>query len=215
MRRSNLQRGAADVLATLLAAAVPAIPSGQVHAIPEDWNAVAAYPAIGIVPQRSTLTTWQDQELDDTVDGQLLVECGTFEGTFSVRLLAPLAAVREDLEPQILEAFMQDPDRPGVLLGTINNVAIKRASDGVVVASLYNAPVAFALDNDEWRDELVFASKRESFLEVTVQYPLLILRAPVYAMNEIFLAMTHDLSSTNPSIDEMVQVNSDGSLTRA
>lgn len=213
MRRSNLQRGAADTLAALLATAVPSL-AGKIHSIPEDWNTVATYPALAIVPRRATLTPWPDQEIDDTVDGQLLVECGTIEATFELRLLAPQAAVREDIEPQIIEAFFRDPDRPGVLLGQVASVALALPT-GSVVGTTYNAPVAYALDSDEWRDELVFSAKRQSHLSIAVQWPLLVLRSPVYAMNDIYVAVTHDLSSATPSVDEQVLVNSDGTVTRA
>jgi hypothetical protein len=75
--------------------------------------------------------------------------------------------------------------------------------------------ISFSLEEESWTEELAFSKKRDSFLNLNAWYPVLVNRSSTYTIDQLVLAFTEDLTTTDPTqiAVEEVQVNDDGSLT--
>jgi hypothetical protein len=141
-----------------------------------------------------------------TDTGKVLEEVGEFLGTFEIRLYATSPAKREELEQDVIDLFMSSAHRPGIILGQTGNLTIQGA------ATLYSAPIAFSLEETEWREEFAWENRRFSFLDVRVEFPALVLQ-DAYTIKSLRTAITQDLGSDVP--DEVVEVQDDGSIIKS
>lgn len=207
MATSNLKRIAAQTFATWLVGKVPSL-SGKIHTAQEGPNERAAFPCVSILMRSMTFDPAQADELwwnEDTDDGKLLMNVGCFSGTCEVRVYAKSVAERESLEQQILHALMAEPMSPGVVSLQTPEVTVNS------LVTLYQAPVAFCLDDAEWREEFAFENRRFSFIDLDAMFPALVTR-DAYTIETLVTALNHDIDSDIP--DEQVSINEDGDITQ-
>lgn len=209
MATTNIKRITAQVLASYLSANIPDL-AGKVHTVAPGPEEKATFPcatvlATGVMEFEAHNETdvWWDAVVDS---GKVLEEVGEFLGTFEIRLYATSPAKREELEQDVIDLFMASPHRPGIIMQSTGNLTVMGA------ATLYSAPIAFSLDETEWREEFAWENRRFSFLDVRVEFPALVLQ-DAYTINSLRTAITQDLGSDVP--DEVVEVQDDGSIIKS
>lgn len=201
----NLKRQVAKQLAAYLEAQVPEL-AGKVHTVHAEPETYAAYPSLYILPGRSTPDWSQERDADDTLPGKLLVELGAWTGTWELRIPGKTPYEREELEQKVLDAFLQREGTPGLVVVEVANVVVGG------VTTTHTARAGCSLDSAEWNEEMSFEKKRFSFLDVSVEYPILALRSDVPTIEVLDLAENGDLDSD--VVEETVEIESDGTITR-
>lgn len=195
----NLKRAAAKALAAHLEAAIPAL-AGKVHTVSAEPEEYAAYPSLYILPGKMTPELLGEEEVDDSAEDTLLVEIGDWTGTWELRIPGKTPLEREELEQQVLDAFFA---REGA--GALIEVSIQRVVAGGVTTQ-HTATASFGIDASEWSEEFSFSKKRFSFLDVSAEIPILVLRTNIPTINELILGES-DLDGSNL---EEVEVLDDG-----
>lgn len=201
----NIKRQALETLKNYLA---PRLAGVHVHAYSAGPEEPAQAPCLVIIGDRFVFQPFQADEVHDPGEGAdyVILDVGSFAGRVEMRLYAKSVPERERLEQAILDAFLETPGAPGV---------VKTNSPALTVGgqvTLYQAPIAYRLDEEEWREEFAFEGRRFSFLDIEVDFPALVKRA-AYTLQDVYLAITEDLTSDSPA--EMVLVNDDGTTTPA
>lgn len=154
-----------------------------------------------------------------------IVNVGRHEGRVTLRLSTSDRDERDELEQEILELWLGQPGRPGILVTPVV---------GVPRFGLFTC--AWELEDGDWRDEMVFTRARQSELNLTAQIPALASQLttpsvadalqgdtptlePVFTIDSLRLALTEDFDATfdetvttGPTV-EVVQINQDGTLT--
>jgi hypothetical protein len=190
---SSILRKALTAVGEAIKAAAPSLAQVRVASAPPDE--ASQYPAVALVPEKFTIDTSPDDDIyeadGDVVSpgGRQLVSVGALRGTCRLFLAARLEGQRETAQDEVLGAFFQDDCRPSGIKVDLPNVEVGGVPTGVTW------PVAVFLDDEEWRDELVFSERRWAFLRLSVDVPLLVLRnAPI--VQTMVLALTQNLSLT-------------------
>lgn len=211
---SSIRREAINALARQLAS-YSGLPIEQVFSVHADQEKNIKFPSIAIVAGRWSYEWFSDDELatDDDIGEEIedaqLVSIGTLTGIFEVRIYEQTAGKRELLEEKVIRAFMDNELAPGVLTATCTDLEVSgQAID-------YEADASFVLGDTSWSEERVFERARYSFLDVTCEVPIMVLREGIYTILELQLQLTKDLDTDNddPVIDDSVIINSDGSVT--
>lgn len=210
---SKLRYRALKALGDYLETEIPAL-AGKVKILRSEAETWADYPGLAIVPRGPfTFEPHQADEVyqeDDPASGPptstLLEDVGCFSGGVELRLTTINAPNREELEELIVHALIQRENTPGVTVVDLTAIEVGG------VATLYAAPCTFTLDTAEWRDEMVLEKRRFTWLELEMFHPALVQRS-LSSINELYLAITADLTSTDPVVDEIVLVAEDGSLS--
>jgi hypothetical protein len=99
--------------------------------------------------------------------------------------------------------------RPGMLVLPTAALVVGGTSTGVTTSCAYD------LESFEWQDERVFEAARFAFMDVTVEFPIVVARTDAYAITSLRLALTDDLTSTldaNLPVDETVLITADGGI---
>lgn len=144
-----------------------------------------------------------------------LIQFGLVTGTIEIRIGHNTPAQREALQDEVMSLFMAAGAsrtaivRPGVLVLPTAPIVVSGTSTGVT------ASVAYDLETFEWQEERVFEAARFAFMDITVEMPLIVAREDAYAITDLRLALTRDLTSTldeNLPIDETVSI-ADGEVT--
>lgn len=197
----NLKREAAKALAAHLEAVIPSL-AGRVHTVHAEPETYAAYPSLYILPSKMRLETAQDLERDDAPRASVLVEVGSWVGTWELRIPGRSPYERQELEELVLQEFLAREGAPSTLVVAMAAVEL----DGV--ASTHRPSATFCLDAAEWDEEKSFSKQRYSFLDIDVEYPALTVRraAPI---EEPILAIG-ELDADTP--DEEVVVDADGGI---
>lgn len=198
---SAIKRAMCDALVAHLAAR-PELAGIHVSAPQADYEDAIAYPHIVVVPQKLDFNVWQEDEVDESVAGQLLIHLGDFEGSVEIRCGALTPFEREGLEEKVWAVFMERELAPGVLVLTAPPISVS----GIQYA--LEPVIAFALADDSWNEEMVFDAPRYSYLTLDAAFPALASRG-AYTIDRLILAFTTDLDSNTP--DESRQVAGDGS----
>lgn len=192
---------AMDKLIAILTEAVPELADhickmGEPH-LKRTW------PTLQIIPIRFRYYPQQEHEHKGLSHSVAVFDVGRHQGTIQLRLGANTPAQRWDLEDKILNVFLSQEGRPGVLVTTIEEV--------------HDAVVAWELEDDEWNNEKVFTKEFYSILTVRAQIPALITREGVYTIEAIRLSLTEDLSTEFTDLPtsaiETVEIDEDGNLT--
>ena len=171
-----------------------------------DWEEPQVFPLLRIVPsEKFNFEPWQEEELDDTQPGLLLLEVGSFSGSVELRVCARTKKERELIEDAVQNVLFQREGAPGVLVAQTADLNVGG------YATAYSAPVALVFNDEEWREEMVFAKKRYSFLTCEADFPMLVMRTGVYTIEQLVLAFTDDINATTP--EEEVIVNCDGTTS--
>jgi hypothetical protein len=211
----NLKTISCQAIADAIEAGVPLL-AGKVGVGQADMEARAPWPALRVIPRRVNFQPWQEEsidegisqtetDVDDVVSGYELSRVGDFDGILEVRLYCEYEAQREDLEEQILQLFYATEGAPGSLVATTAAVVLG------TVTTLHEAIVSAYLDGDLWQEEMVFAKKRMSFIDLNFAYPALVARGGVYTIDELRIAITTRLTDETPQ--EVVSVDENGVMT--
>jgi hypothetical protein len=205
---SRIKFRACAALASALEAAVPRL-AGKTMVARSDAERWAVYPGLCVVPLRMRYEAGQACERDfgDIATsgpplGTLTEQVGAFTGIVRLQLTALSAPAREDLEDAVVNYLLSWEGHPGVRVITLPDLEVGG------VATLYEAPCAFTLDDAEWRDEQVYEQKRFTWIDLDLATPALIARDDVPQLQQIIFAFETDLAQT-----ETVQVDEDGGLT--
>lgn len=207
-----MKRVCVESLATALAAVVPA--GVDVKACAAGWEEPTKFPAVRVLPGKFTFDPWQEQEVDDTQATNLFLEVGEFEGNVEIRVSATSKIQRETIEDAITNFFLSREYSPGVQVVTLPAVPVGG------IATTYQANCAFALEDEEWREEMVFADKRFTFLDVEAWFPALVVRTGVATIQSLRLVMQADVdedmtvTTPTPSAEEGLSVADDGTTTK-
>lgn len=138
---------------------------------------------------------------------QLVVNVGWHQGDILLRLSSADRDTRDEIEDAILEFFLGQELRPGVLVTPVTQVT--RLGDFVA---------SWELDQGTWRDEMVFTDARQSILSLTATIPALATRYGVASLESLKLALTHDFDATfDETVTtgenvEVVEIQDDGSI---
>lgn len=187
-------------LVAAIEAAVPEL-RGKVCKMSEP-NQARAWPTLQILPIGFKYFPMQEHEHKELGTSRLVVDVGRHEGTVQLRLGAITPQKRWDLEDEILDIFLSQEGRPGVLVTEIEEV--------------HDAVVAWELDADEWENEKVFTKKFFSVMTVTAQIPALVTRDGVYTIEHLRMTLTEDLDFDDLPAGwyETVTIDGNGGLTQ-
>lgn len=208
-----MKRACVDSLAAALKAALP--PTVDVGACAADWEEPTKFPAVRILPGKFTFDSWQEEEVDDTQADKLFLQVGEFVGNVEIRVSARSRREREVVEDLVTHYFLERPYTPGTQITILPEALV-----GGCVTS-YKAFCAFTLEDSDWREEMVFSSKRFSFLDVEATFPALIVRKNVFTIEQLVLVLEADVRAdvnvvpTDPTTigGEDLIVNEDGTTT--
>lgn len=205
MASSLIKRASLDAMKRALEASISPALGLTIEVASADWEEPTKLPSVRLIPGKYTFEPWQEREADDTQPDRVFLEVGTFEGTVELRCYACNKTEREEIEDAVLNAFLSTELAPGIL--TAQTVPLTVGG----FATIYQAVASFALDTEEWREEMVFNKKRASFMDVTAWYPALATRGETYTIEQLILAFNEDLSSD--AVGEKVLVADDGTTT--
>jgi hypothetical protein len=199
---SVLRTHALDRLICAIEEAVPDL-EGKICKMGEPQKA-RVWPTLQVLPVRFKYFPMQEHFHADISRSKAIFDVGRHEGTVQLRLGATTSSERYRLEDAIIDLFVSQEGRPGILLTEIDDC--------------HDAVVAWELDDDEWDNEKVFTKEYFSILTVRVQIPTLVYRDSVYTIEEIRLSLTEDLqteySSLPDSSIETLGIDEDGNLTK-
>lgn len=207
MAATNIKRLSADRLATYVSAQIASL-TGKCFAAHADPQESASWPSLQILPRASTFLPWQEEVVEDTSTAAT-IHLGTWESVFELRLSARNEREREDVEQALLDLFQQRELSPGIIVLQLDNIQVGSRT------TAFSPAITYALDREDWQEELVFSQKRFSFLDIDVVMPVLVNRTPVYDIDQLILAVTEDLT-TEDAEDipvEEVSIDEDGFLS--
>lgn len=200
-----------DALTGLQAAIIAAVPTlankVTVHqAVPAK---VESYPNVAIVmAQRLAFDPKQRAMQADLGNNTVVWNVGAHEGPIQLRITAT-----SSLERQTLDAALTDWLLGAPLAAGVRTVAVTSAPSIPWVA-------AFEYSDAQWFD---YALEREyeSVITLNAVIPALVTETPVYDITHLILGLTEDMSTTFtpstaiPPAVELVEINQDGTITRA
>lgn len=199
----NIKSVAAAVLAAHIKERIPVLQ--HVHSVwaePEEAN---AYPCAVIVLRRSAYEPNQAGEVLDRDDG-VVVTLGRWSATFELRLYATTPTQRGDLEQAVIDLFMEAEGLPGVIPLPLPNLFVSGAP------TVYQPVVAFDITSAEWREEMAFAKKRFSFIDVDASLPVLALRNAPNIEQLVSALASQPAESPATMASEEVEIDEDGTI---
>jgi hypothetical protein len=206
MATTNLKRIASKTFATWLEGKVPEL-VGKIHTVAEGPTEAAGWPCVALVPNILTFEPFHSSPVVWAAavdDGKALLNVGEFTGSYELRIYAKNVSEREALEDKVLHAIMAEPMRRGVVSLQTPALTVN------ALVTLYQAPVAFMLDQIEWNEEFAYENRRFSFIDLDVEFPALVVQ-DVYTINQLVIAINENLSSDVP--DEQFSIDEDGITT--
>lgn len=169
----------------------------------------ACFPALVIDPVRFRYFPDQADEHFDSGADRVVLRVGRHEGTIQLRLGAATFGERCELEQKLLDLFLSQEMRPGVLLTEIT-----------ACPDLGDFVAAWEFEDDQWSDERAFDKEYWSIMTVTAQIPALVARGGVYRIEDLRLGITDDFVTayTSSTFDtsskvKRVRINENGTLT--
>ena len=204
---------ALSALGTAIVAAVPAL-GGRVVLVHAEAEDDARFPSVALVPSGPFPFTSEVEDeygTDATIitgaTSAQLLRVGMHTGTVQLQVFGQAAVEREEYGERLLAMFYSAQ-------GSLTLDATGLRVNGQDLVPAFAVPVTFDLTSDEWKDEMVFAKERFSFVELELTYPaMLLLQSGVYTITQLVHQYTADLAATTPAIDEAFTVASDGTLT--
>lgn len=140
----------------------------------------------------------------------LVVEVGHHEGPVLLRLASDNEDERDELEDEILEVWLGQALRPGILVTPVTKVT--RLGDFQCV---------WELEDGQWVAEKVLARPRASVLTLTAEIPALATRYNTPTIESLRIALTHDFDAafdetvTTGENVEVVEIQEDGTIVSA
>jgi hypothetical protein len=193
---SRVQRLACNALAAKLEATNPTL-VGRVKVLQQPPDTIADYPVVVLMPERFTFVGLPDDEARDDDGDPIMVDAsralmhvGEFRGSIRIWLASRTPGQREELEESVLSAFYDDGLASGRCVATLTDLVIGGQATG------YDTTVAFFLNSEDFREELVFSEKRWVFTQVDVDLPVLALRRDAWVVNQMVVALTEDIETT-------------------
>jgi hypothetical protein len=166
-------------------------------------EAEVKYPSLAVVSRAFTFMPWQAVERNlpytdpDYSATDSLYEVGGFEGELELRLYARSAPEREDWTQRLVNLFMKDEGRPGIVILFTPDVVIEDRN------TLFAAPCSFILEDEEWRDEAVFTDKRYTYATIQAAFPALISK-PAANIETLYLAWSDNLAATVGDVEYLI-----------
>lgn len=215
MATTNMKRIVANALANHLATNISGL-AGKVTAVAagpdEDLNCLA----VKIIPDTFSFEPSNADDVywdEDTDDGAVVQDVGSWIGNFTIELYTTTPAEREHYEQAIIDLFTSTEWAPGTLFVSTPALTV------MGYASLHTAEIKFRLEEENWIDELAFESKRYTFLDIFVDYPALIKRTAA-TIEDLQLILSQDVDLIITDVDQVddgdqVQVQEDGTTVLA
>jgi hypothetical protein len=211
MATTNMKRIVADALANHLAANIVGL-AGKVTAVPAGPEENLKCLAAKVIPSTFNFEPSNADDLywdEDTDDGKVVQDVGSWTGNFVIELYTTSPAERELYEQKILDLFQATEWAPGTLFISTPALTING------YASLHQSEIKFRLDSEDWIDEMAFESRRYAFIDIFVDYPALTAR-DAHTIEDLQLAFSSDMDlviTTMEDVDDgdQVQVQEDGS----
>lgn len=207
---SNIKRGACAALAEYLAPLLAPVP---VYGDIGEYEQDQVYPAVVVTPQPFTFTPQQEEELDTRLHDRLLVQVGEYEGTVELRCYEMHLHKREELEQAVLDIIHVGDGElaSGLITVPVKGLTFRGAS------YLHEPRAAFVLTDEQWRNEMVFASEVYAYLSLDAMIPALASREGIYSVETLVSALAAGvddsvLTAESPTV-ENVTVNLDGSIS--
>lgn len=172
-------------------------------------------PNLSIQP---TQWTYDPQQADEhtSLPGNVLVwNVGEHAAACVISIVTATPGQRWELEQKVLDVF----------LGSVHPLTGYHMP-GVVCLPVTQCPqlgewsAAYELDSDEWGDALALDRRYESRISITAHIPALVIETPVYTIEQLFLGVTEDMTTTFtpataiPPAVELVTINEDGTISR-
>ena len=191
---------ALEALAATIERLVPQL-EGLVRAGHAEHPKKQEWPTLTIIP-----TSWRffpDQ--DDTEHSiesasKAVINVGRHEAVVQLIIAARSSRKRYELEHAITQVFVSQEGHPGTL------------------PDLFDALIAYEMDESAWADEMAFDKVWRSIMTVTCIIPALVERGAVYTINEIRVSLTEDLLTPFASLPsseiETVSIDENGDLTK-
>jgi hypothetical protein len=206
MATTNIKRIVGQAIATYIASNVTGL-QGRVSAVQEGPEKVSDFPSVCLLPSGFSFMPSDPDEVFNNYDAgnaPLVLDIGEFTGLLEMQLYANSVPMRELYEQRILDLFLSQQGSPGTLFVQLPTLTI----NGQV--TLYGPEVKVRLDNEEWKEEFSFESRRYSFMDLSVAWPALTtVDAPT--ITDLQVGFTEDLDS-NVAM-EIVTVQEDGSVS--
>jgi len=209
---SVIKRRMLEALGEYLTSIVaPEIAAGDVIIGAPGTERAICFPHIAIRAQGPfVFMPFEDDELWTTTTTQA-VSVGTLAGKVEIVLGFTDQVQREVMEDRILHEFykqaaLDGSPRRGVLVVQMGDFEVN------AVANLATVPVAYVLGEETWVEEMVFERKRYSNLVLDVDLPAVVIRSPVYDIDALVSAITGDLTSVDPTLDDQVSIDEDGDV---
>lgn len=189
---SNLQRQAADALASAINASIKLVEPPQV--IDANPSEVADYPRVAVSMERFPLTLHSEEELMVGEDGEPLMgaratllelpagparvdskhrlsKIGSFRGFGRIWVGCRYPVVREEMQYSITCAFAQDTSAIGRILAPIFKPRIG------ALELPWSWTAAFFIEEQSWVDEHAFEERVWGFTNFDVELDILVLRS--------------------------------------
>lgn len=163
---SSVKYMAAKELADFIQQFVNDVPVvAQQQAYDKDAN----FPSIAILPGKHVFVPCISQEVNTEDQQKTLAKAGWMEGTTEIRIYSTLAPQRDLIEQRISEAFFaQDQLRTNCICVEIPAFNYGRTNWP------NKAVAAYEINDLDWQDEMVFADKRYSFIELNSTYEVFV-----------------------------------------
>ncbi len=204
---SLVTREALRILAAHISTNVSTL-TGKVKPEWSDAMHAEPMPVCGLVPRRFTPEWFNELPLGGTAPVSV-IQLGLVTGKIELRVGHKTAAQRERLCDEVMGLFIEAGAsrtaiaKPGLLVLPTAPIYVAGVSSGV------STKCAYDLETWEWQEERVFEAARFAFLDVTVEFPIVIAREDAHAITDFRLALTKDITSPldeNLPIDETVSI---------
>lgn len=211
---TSLAYRAAAAIGDRLGALVPGVLVQVVHAPP---TLDGAYPGLAFeYLGRPRFDVSHDREIAASDghglvvgDGAAVVEVGALRADARIWAGARSPSQRERLQDAVLAGFFGDELAPGRLLVTLHDLQV---GDYKVPVPL---TVSCELREAEWNDEQVMGERRQAYLYVALDLPILMLRAESWRVASMAAELAAASNLTNATPSDEVLVDETGATTPA
>ncbi|HEY6020222.1 MAG TPA: hypothetical protein VIY48_10060, partial [Candidatus Paceibacterota bacterium] len=155
MATTNMKRIAGDILANFISTSIPGL-AGKVSVAVAGPEVNLPCLALRIIPDKFTFEPAYDLEVYtvEPDDGKMIVDVGQWVGSFTMELYTTSSAERELYEQAITDLFISSEWSPGTIFLPTPTLTV------MGYTTIYQDEVRYALQDEDWMDELAFESKR-------------------------------------------------------
>lgn len=142
-------------------------------------------------------------------DGSAVVEVAAMRADARIWAGARSPSKRERLQDAVLASFYADEFAPGRLLITLRDVQV---GDYMLPVPL---TVACEVREAEWSDEQVMTERYQAYLYISLDVPILVLRADSWRVTSMVAELAADPNLTSATPVDEVLVDENGAITTA